>query len=123
MCFARTLLQSPRVLLLDEATSSIDSVSDDAVQAMLRRCFAGRTVLTIAHRLKTIDDSDRCSRCRHVFAPSHPRAAPPAYACSFYYTYRVLVLERGRVREFAAPAALLATEGGAFRELWDSAGH
>lgn len=85
LCIARALLRKPRVLVLDEATSSIDATTDAAIQTMLRECFRETTVLTIAHRLNTIADSDR-----------------------------VLVLDDGRVAEFDSPAALLRRSGGVF---------
>ncbi|KAJ2785281.1 Canalicular multispecific organic anion transporter 2 [Coemansia javaensis] len=79
----RALLWRRRILVLDEATANVDSATDRLVQAVVRREFAGCTVLTIAHRLGTIMDSDR-----------------------------VLVMDRGRVAEFDAPARLLARGGG-----------
>jgi ABC-type multidrug transport system fused ATPase/permease subunit len=61
LCFARALLNvgTRPVLILDEATSNLDAASDAAVQSLLRSEFAGRTVLTIAHRLTTIIDYHR----------------------------------------------------------------
>ncbi len=76
------------MLVLDEATASIDVATDALVQRMLREAFSGCTVLTIAHRLNTILDSDQ-----------------------------ILVLDKGEVAEFGPPAELLRREGGAFRGL------
>ena len=78
LCIGRALLRKPKVLVLDEATASIDNATDAAVQLRIRQEFQDATVLTIAHRLHTIMDSDR-----------------------------VLVLEHGRVKEFDTPKALL----------------
>ena len=78
LCMARALLRKARVLVLDEATSNVDTASDALIQETVRAAFADCTVLTIAHRLHSILDSDR-----------------------------VLVLEDGRVKEFDTPEALL----------------
>jgi ATP-binding cassette subfamily C (CFTR/MRP) protein 4 len=78
ICMARALLLDPKVLLLDEATASLDQHTDQLIQDMIRRFFADKTVLTIAHRLETIMDSNR-----------------------------VLVLDEGTIAEFDSPLALL----------------
>lgn len=78
LCIARALLRNPKVLVLDEATSSIDNTTDAAIQEMIRENFSGATVLTIAHRLNTIMDSDR-----------------------------ILVLDDGRIAEYDSPSRLL----------------
>ena len=93
VCLARALLRHARVLVLDEATASVDVATDALVQRMLREAFAGCTVLTIAHRMNTILDSDK-----------------------------VLVLDGGGVAEFGPPAELLRREGGAFRGLVHGSG-
>ncbi|KAJ2037033.1 hypothetical protein H4S04_008656 [Coemansia sp. S16] len=89
ICLARALLKRAKVLVLDEATAAIDPESDAIIQNSIRNEFKDCTVLTIAHRLNTIIDSDR-----------------------------ILVLDRGQVAEFDTPDALLAKEGGLFRGLW-----
>ena len=75
---ARALLRKAKVLVLDEATSNVDTASDALIQETVRAAFAECTVLTIAHRLHSILDSDR-----------------------------ILVLEDGRVKEFDTPENLL----------------
>ena len=79
MCLARALLRPSKILLLDEATSSVDSETDRLIQQTIRTQFANRTILTIAHRINTIMDSDR-----------------------------VMVLNEGKLEEYEPPAELYA---------------
>jgi ATP-binding cassette subfamily C (CFTR/MRP) protein 1 len=88
LCLARALLKNCKILLLDEATASIDPHHDSIVQETIRSEFRDRTVLTIAHRLGTIIDSDK-----------------------------VLVLDHGVVKEFGSPWELLQTPGSAFAAM------
>lgn len=82
LAIARTILRNPKVLVLDEATSALDNTTEALVQHALDRLAIGRTTLTIAHRLSTVEDADQ-----------------------------LLVLEAGRIVERGTPAALLASEG------------
>ena len=59
MAIARVILKDPRIVILDEATSSLDTVSEQLVQAALRPLFATRTSFVIAHRLSTVLAADR----------------------------------------------------------------
>merc|ERR1712216_59085 len=93
ICIARAILRKPRILMLDEATASVDQDSDLLLQKMIRDCFKDCTVITIAHRLNTIIDSDR-----------------------------ILVIDQGEVAEFDRPHALLQKEGSIFGELIDATG-
>jgi ABC-type multidrug transport system fused ATPase/permease subunit len=93
LCLARALLRHTKVLVVDEATANVDVHSDALVQSVLRRDFADRTVITIAHRLNTIIDSDR-----------------------------IVVLDQGQVLEVGTPAALLANPESAFSKMVNETG-
>ena len=58
LAIARALIRQPRILILDEATSALDRRNEKLIQQTLDKIAKGRTTLTIAHRVKTIMDSD-----------------------------------------------------------------
>lgn len=88
--FARAMLQDGSILILDEPTSSVDADTDALIQRLLRERFRNRTIIMIAHRLRTVLDFDK-----------------------------VLVLESGRLAEFDSPAVLLA-KASIFRSLYEA---
>ncbi|KAJ2715446.1 hypothetical protein H4R19_001201 [Coemansia spiralis] len=92
VCLARALLKRAKVLVLDEATAAIDNTTDAIIQQTIRSEFKHCTVLTIAHRLDTIIDSDM-----------------------------VLVVDAGRVGEYDTPQNLLQNKGGLFAKLVEEA--
>lgn len=57
-CLGRVLLERNKILVLDEATSSIDSATDTMLQTIIREEFSSCTVVTVAHRVPTVMDSD-----------------------------------------------------------------
>ncbi|KAK9060184.1 hypothetical protein SSX86_020888 [Deinandra increscens subsp. villosa] len=88
VCLARALLQKRKILVLDEATASIDTETDNVMQKTIREETSRCTVITIAHRIPTIVDSDL-----------------------------VLVLDQGRVAEYDSPARLQRDGSSAFSKL------
>ncbi|KAM9379691.1 ATP-binding cassette sub-family C member 2 [Phaethornis superciliosus] len=82
VCLARALLRKAKILILDEATAAVDLETDHLIQTTIRSEFAACTVLTIAHRLHTIMDSNR-----------------------------VMVLQAGRIVEYDSPEELLKKQG------------
>lgn len=88
ICIIRAILRSNKIVILDEATANIDVVTEQAIQRLIKEEFKGATVLTIAHRLNTIIQSDR-----------------------------VLMLSKGTVLEYDTPKALLSNPNSAFAKL------
>jgi ABC-type multidrug transport system fused ATPase/permease subunit len=58
VAIARTMLRNPEMLLLDEATSALDRTNEIKVQESLDSLMHGKTVISIAHRIETIKNSD-----------------------------------------------------------------
>ena len=58
IAFARAIIADPAILILDEATASVDTVTEQKIQAALEAVTAGRTTLVVAHRLSTVVNSD-----------------------------------------------------------------
>ena len=85
---ARALLKDAPIVLLDEATASLDVENETKVQGALSRLLAGKTVLVIAHRMRTVEAADQ-----------------------------IVVLSDGTVAEAGSPAELLAKEDGMFRRM------
>lgn len=59
LAIARLILKSPEVFIFDEATSALDNTNEAIIQKNINKLFKGKTILTIAHRLTTLKDSDR----------------------------------------------------------------
>lgn len=88
LCLARALLRNNKILVLDEATANVDARTDALIQTTIRKKFKECTVLTIAHRLNTIMDSDK-----------------------------VLVMGAGKMLEFDHPFSLLQMPEGHFTKM------
>ncbi len=82
LSFARALAHQPKILILDEATSSVDTETEQLIQAAIRKLLQGRTSIVIAHRLSTIQRADK-----------------------------IIVLHKGEIREQGTHQELLALNG------------
>lgn len=93
ICLARTLLRQPKVILLDEATASLDYKSDQIIQQTVREEFSNCTIMTIAHRLKTVIDYDK-----------------------------IVVLDNGVLKEYDHPYSLLLNKDSIFYSMCEDSG-
>lgn len=88
VCLGRVLLKKSKVLVLDEATASVDTATDNLIQQTLRQHFSDSTVITIAHRITSVLDSDM-----------------------------VLLLDHGLIKEYDSPSKLLEDKSSLFAKL------
>lgn len=65
ICVARAILKKSHILLIDEATANVDHATDKLIQEVIADKFRDRTILTIAHRLNTVDNSNRILMLEH----------------------------------------------------------
>lgn len=92
IAIARAILKAAPVLILDEATSSLDSVTEDLIQASIHQILEDKksTVIAIAHRLSTLKHMDR-----------------------------IVVVDQGQIIEQGSHAQLIKKKGGHYKMLWD----
>lgn len=88
VCLGRVLLKKSKILVLDEATASVDTATDNLIQQTLRQHFTDSTVITIAHRITSVLDSDM-----------------------------VLLLDQGLIEEYDSPTTLLEDKSSSFAKL------
>lgn len=93
LALARALVRNSQIIICDEATSSIDSFTDTAVQETIKTELSGKTLLFIAHRLKSVVNYDR-----------------------------VCVMDAGLIAELDTSRALWADKGSIFRGMCDESG-
>ncbi|EGG17998.1 ABC transporter C family protein [Cavenderia fasciculata] len=94
LCMGRALLKKAKIIVMDEATAAIDIETDALIQQTIRSEFAECTVLTIAHRINTIIDSDK-----------------------------VMVLDKGELVEYDSPQVLTNNHESIFYSLVEKSGH
>lgn len=93
MALARALVRDARIIVCDEATSSVDFETDQKIQRTMAQVFQGKTLLCIAHRLRTIIHYDR-----------------------------ICVMDQGQIAEMDSPVALWDQADGIFRAMCDRSG-
>lgn len=59
VCLGRVILKRRRILVMDEATSSVDPITDELIRKALKQQFSDITMITIAHRITSVIDSDK----------------------------------------------------------------
>ncbi|KAK4879942.1 hypothetical protein RN001_008088 [Aquatica leii] len=92
-CLARAVVRNNSILVLDEATANIDSQTDALIQNTIKKLFSHCTVITIAHKLQTVLDSDK-----------------------------ILVMDFGKIIQFGPPQDLLTNKNGLFYNMVKDAG-
>ncbi|KAF5294166.1 hypothetical protein FQR65_LT10877 [Abscondita terminalis] len=92
-CLARAVIRNNSILILDEATANIDSTTDALLQKSIKELFSHCTIITIAHKLNTILDSDK-----------------------------ILVLDFGKVVQFGTPQTLIEKKNGLFYDMMKNSG-
>ena len=90
ICIARALLRKTKIVVMDEATASIDMNTEQIIQKAMNLVLENSTVITVAHRIKTIINYDK-----------------------------ILVLDNGKIKEFDSPSNLLKDENSFFYELFN----
>lgn len=88
-CLARALLQNSKIIIMDEATANVDYQTERIIQGKVRESFTASTVITIAHRLGTIINSDD-----------------------------VIVVDRGKLAEMGKPKELLGKRNSLFARMY-----
>ena len=89
ICIARAIIRKTKIIVMDEATANIDMKTEEKIQKALEKCLNNSTVITVAHRIKTVIKYDK-----------------------------ILVLDAGNVIEFDSPENLLKNENSLFYKLY-----
>ena len=91
ICITRAILRKSKIIIMDEATASIDVNTENIIQKAINNLLNDSTILTIAHRIKTVINSDR-----------------------------ILVLDNGELKEFDSPKTLLENKNSMFYEFYNN---
>ncbi|RZB39259.1 ABC tran domain containing protein, partial [Asbolus verrucosus] len=94
LCLVRIMLKKNKIVVLDEATANVDLKTDKLIQSAIRRKFKECTVLTVAHRLNTVMDSNK-----------------------------IMVMDDGNIVEFDDPQTLLKNQSGRFYKYYNEVGN
>ena len=93
LCLARAVLRRNKVIMMDEATANVDNETDRIIQETVKEKFKGCTLLVIAHRMRTIIESNE-----------------------------IIVMDKGECREYDSPSELFKNENSLFRNLIQQSG-
>ncbi|KAK5646546.1 hypothetical protein RI129_005010 [Pyrocoelia pectoralis] len=93
LCLARAIVHNNKIIVLDEATANLDPETDTFIQKIIKRKFLNCTVITIAHKLRTVINSDK-----------------------------IIVMDAGHVHQFGTPKDLLENKKGLFYSIVRQAG-
>ena len=88
LCLARAILRNNKIVMMDEATANVDNETDRVIQETVKRKFIGCSLLIIAHRLRTIINSDK-----------------------------IIVIDKGICKEYATPLELYNKDDSIFRSM------
>ena len=91
ICITRAILRKSKIIVMDEATASIDVNTENIIQKAIKNILNDSTILTIAHRIKTVLNSDR-----------------------------ILVLDNGEIKEFDTPKNLLENKNSMFYDFYNN---
>ena len=91
ICIGRAFLKKSKIIIMDEATANVDIKTEEKIQKVLNELLSNCTVITIAHKIKTIINYDK-----------------------------IIVLEKGKIKEFDSPKNLIENDSLFNKEFYSS---